>query len=226
MVAQTQEPQESSAVLGLGAQVEDKLPGGTSRPVVCRERSFVPEDCSDVELLRAHVRGQRHAFAELLRRHNDHLWQTALRTSYTREDAADSLQDALLSAHRTAASFRGEAEVRSWLHAIVVNACLDRIRRNKTRRAISLSPETMPEPKDERDEMAELEMSMVIDRALFALPPEQRTALVAVDVEGYSVAEAAALLGVAEGTIKSRCARARQRLQLRLDFLRDPGNRS
>ncbi|MEV6334433.1 RNA polymerase sigma factor SigM [Nocardia vinacea] len=196
-----------------------------SRPVAFRERSFVPDELTDVELLQAHVRGQRHAFAELLRRHNDHLWQTALRTSYTREDAADSLQDALLSAHRTAATFRAEAEVRSWLHAIVVNACLDRIRRNKTRRAVSLSPETMPEPKDTRDDIAELEMSLVIDRALFTLPEEQRAALVAVELEGRSVAETAALLGVPVGTIKSRCARGRQRLQERLEFLRDPGNR-
>ncbi|WSF99252.1 RNA polymerase sigma factor SigM [Nocardia vinacea] len=199
--------------------------GGKSRPVAFRERSFVPDELTDVELLQAHVRGQRHAFAELLRRHNDHLWQTALRTSYTREDAADSLQDALLSAHRTAATFRAEAEVRSWLHAIVVNACLDRIRRNKTRRAVSLSPETMPEPKDTRDNIAELEMSLVVDRALFTLPEEQRAALVAVELEGRSVAETAALLGVPEGTIKSRCARGRQRLQERLEFLRDPGNR-
>ncbi|MFI9507517.1 RNA polymerase sigma factor SigM [Nocardia sp. NPDC052566] len=190
-----------------------------------RERSFVLDELSDIELLRAHVDGRKHAFAELLRRHHDHLWQIALRTSYTREDAADSLQDALLSAHRTAGSFRGEAEVRSWLHAIVVNACLDRIRRNKTRKAVSLSPETMPEPSDERDDFAELEMSLVVDRALFSLPAEQRTALVAIDLEGYSVTEAAAMLGVPEGTIKSRCARARQRLKERLEFLRDPGNR-
>lgn len=209
----------------MSSEVNEELGRGASQPVMFRERSLELGERTDVELLRAHVAGQRHAFAELLRRHNDHLWQTALRTSYTREDAADSLQDALLSAHRTAGSFRAEAEVRSWLHAIVVNACLDRIRRNKTRRALSLSPESMPEPKDIRDEMAEVEMSMVIDRALFSLPPDQRTALVAVDVEGYSVAEAAALLGVPEGTIKSRCARARQRLKERLDFLRDPGNR-
>ena len=207
------------------SELNEDSHGGKSRPVAFRERSFVPDELTDVELLQAHVRGQRHAFAELLRRHNDHLWQTALRTSYTREDAADSLQDALLSAHRTAATFRAEAEVRSWLHAIVVNACLDRIRRNKTRRAVSLSPETMPEPKDTRDDIAELEMSLVIDRALFTLPEEQRAALVAVELEGRSVAETAALLGVPEGTIKSRCARGRQRLQERLEFLRDPGNR-
>lgn len=211
--------------MGLSSELNEDSRGGKSRPVTNRARSFVPDDMSDVDLLRAHVGGQRHAFAEILRRHNDHLWQTALRTSYTREDAADSLQDALLSAHRTAGSFRAEAEVRSWLHAIVVNACLDRIRRNKTRRAVSLSPETIPEPADERDEFAELEISLVVDRALFALPPDQRTALVAIDLEGYSVADAAVMLGVPEGTIKSRCARARQRLQEHLEFLRDPGNR-
>jgi RNA polymerase sigma-70 factor (ECF subfamily) len=211
--------------LALSSEVNEELGRGASRPVMCHERSLVLGECTDVELLQAHVSGRRHAFAELLRRHHDHLWQTALRTSYTREDAADSLQDALLSAHRTAGAFRAESQVRSWLHAIVVNACLDRIRRNKTRRALSLSPESMPEPRDERDEMAAVEMSMVIDRALFSLPPEQRTALVAVDVEGYSVAEAAALLGVPEGTIKSRCARGRQRLKEQLHYLRDPGNR-
>jgi len=211
--------------LVLPSELNEESHGGKARPVAFRERSFIPDELTDAELLRAHVRGQRHAFAELLRRHNDHLWQTALRTSYTREDAADSLQDALLSAHRTAASFRAEAEVRSWLHAIVVNACLDRIRRNKTRRTVSLSPETMPEPKDTRDDIAELEMSLVIDRALFTLPEDQRAALVAVELEGRSVAETAALLGVPEGTIKSRCARGRHRLQERLEFLRDPGNR-
>ncbi|MBF6286955.1 RNA polymerase sigma factor SigM [Nocardia cyriacigeorgica] len=193
--------------------------------VLARGGSLVLGAAADAELLRAHAAGTPHAFAELLRRHNDHLWQTALRTSYTREDAADSLQDALLSAHRTAGSFRAESEVRSWLHAIVVNACLDRIRRNKTRRAFSLTPENMPEPIEERDEISRMEMSMVVDRALFSLPPDQRTAIVAVDLEGYSVADAAVLLGVPEGTIKSRCARARQRLAERLEFLRDPGNR-
>ncbi|WP_019932020.1 RNA polymerase sigma factor SigM [Nocardia sp. BMG111209] len=176
-------------------------------------------------MLTAHVAGDRHAFGVLFRRHYDRLWQLALRTSYTPEDAADSLQDALLSAHRNAGSFRGDAGVGSWLHRIVVNACLDRIRRNKSRHSLSLSDEAVGEPAAARDEFAELEMSMVVDAALFALPPEQRTALVAVDLERYTVAEAAAMLGVAEGTIKSRCARGRERLKQHLDFLREPGNR-
>ncbi len=180
---------------------------------------------SDFELLQAHARGVPHAFAVLLRRHQDHLWQTAVRISYTREDAADALQDALLSAHRTAGTFRAEAEVRSWLHTIVVNACLDRIRRNKARPSVAVAPEYLADIRTEGDSYAHVEVTITLDRALFELPPDQRAALVAVDMEGYSVAEAAALLGVPAGTIKSRCARARQRLQKSLEFLRDPGNR-
>jgi RNA polymerase sigma-70 factor (ECF subfamily) len=179
---------------------------------------------SDVDLLRAHTRGDRYAFAELMRRHYSHLWQVALRTSYSREDAADALQDAMLSAHRTAASFRAEAAVRSWLHAIVVNACLDRIRRNKVRATVPLADDDGAA--DTRDDMALLETSIIVDKALFTLPPEQRAALVAVDLEGYSVTDAAALLGIPVGTVKSRCARARLKLAERLAFLRDPGNRA
>nr|WP_286013960.1 RNA polymerase sigma factor SigM [Nocardia sp. CDC159] len=203
----------------------ERSSGGSSESPTVRRRSFELGEATDRQLLDAHVTGNPNAFAVLFRRHYDHLWQVALRTSYTAEDAADSLQDALLSAHRNAGGFRGEAEVRSWLHRIVVNACLDRIRRNKSRASVSLSDESISEPAAERDDIAQREMSMVVDAALFTLPDDQRAALVAIDMEGYTVAEAAQLLGVAEGTIKSRCARGRKRLQQELRFLRNPGNR-
>ena len=113
----------------------------------------------------------------------------------------------LLSAHRKAAKFRGDAAVRSWLHTIVVNACLDRIRRNKSRSAFSLSSENAEEPRDHRDYAATVDMSLTVrNRHWHQLPPEQRAAVVAVDVEGYPVAEAAERLGVPVGTVKSRCA--------------------
>lgn len=183
------------------------------------------DSTTDTDLLRAHAGGAPHAFAELLRRHNDHLWQTAVRVSYTPEDAADSLQEALLSAHRNAGSFRAESGVRTWLHRIVVNACLDRIRRNRAQRAVVLPPEVWPEISDRSDEYSRIDISIVLERALFQLPPDQRAAVVAVDVEGYSVADAAELLGVPVGTVKSRCARARQRLKAELDSLDAEGNR-
>ncbi len=150
---------------------------------------------------------------------------TARRTSYTTEDAADALQEALLSAHRTAASFRADAAVRSWLHKIVVNACLDRIRRNRSRPTVSLPDGDSFDPADSRDPMATVETSIEVHKALMTLAPEQRAAVVAVDMEGYSVADAARLLGVPAGTVKSRCARGRLKLAVHLEFLRYDGNR-
>ncbi len=86
---------------------------------------------TDAELLAAHVSGDRYAFEELFYRHHRQLYRLAVLTSRNRDDAADALQDALLSAHRTARAFRHDSAVSSWLYRIVVNACLDRLRRNK-----------------------------------------------------------------------------------------------
>lgn len=179
---------------------------------------------TDSQLLAAHAAGEPRAFAELLGRHQDHLWHTARRTSYTVQDAEDALQEALLSAHRTAATFREDAAVRSWLHKIVVNACLDRIRRNRARPTVPLLEGEASEPVDTRDAMADRETSLTIEDALATLPPEQRAAIVVVDLEGYSVADAAVRLGVPEGTVKSRCSRARSKLAQQLRHLRQEGN--
>ena len=98
---------------------------------------------SDVDLLAAHNNGDPHAFAELFRRHKDRLWAVALRTLRDREEAADALQDAMISAFRGAASFRAESQVTTWLHRIVVNACLDRVRRQQARPTVPL-PDSGP----------------------------------------------------------------------------------
>ncbi|MGH8880276.1 MAG: sigma-70 family RNA polymerase sigma factor, partial [Stackebrandtia sp.] len=85
-----------------------------------------PLDAPDAELLRRHATGgDRDAFGELFRRHRDRLWAVALRTLSDPEEAADALQDAMIKAYRAAAKFRGDSAVTTWLHRIVVNACLD-----------------------------------------------------------------------------------------------------
>ncbi|MFM7148184.1 MAG: sigma factor, partial [Actinomycetales bacterium] len=80
---------------------------------------------SDADLLARHVAGDPTAFTVLIQRHRDRLWAVALRTTQNPDDAADALQDALLSAFRRADTFRGESAVTTWLHRIVVNASLD-----------------------------------------------------------------------------------------------------
>jgi RNA polymerase sigma-70 factor, ECF subfamily len=177
---------------------------------------------SDADLLRAHVAGDAAAFEELVRRHRDRLWAVALRTMRDREDAADALQDALISAYKAAGSFRGDSAVTTWLHRIVVNACLDRMRRRHSRATVQLPEDGPHEPADTRDRLAERDTRMAVDEALGQLPVEQRAAVVLVDVEGWSVAETAAMLGVPEGTVKSRCARGRARLAVLLGHLRNP----
>ena len=162
---------------------------------------------SDAELLAAHVAGDRYAFDELFHRHQRQLHRLARLTTRTPEDAEDALQDAMLSAHRGAGSFRHDAAVGSWLHRIVFNACLDRLRRTKAHPTAPLE-DIYPVA----DRTAQVETAIVVQRALMRLPVEQRAAVVAVDMQGYSVADTAALLGVAEGTVKSRCSRARLRL--------------
>ncbi|HST65197.1 MAG TPA: RNA polymerase sigma factor SigM [Mycobacteriales bacterium] len=177
---------------------------------------------SDLELLRAHADGDPGAFEEIVRRHRDRLWAVALRTRREPEEAADALQDALISAYRAAGSFRGDSAVTTWLHRIVVNACLDRMRRRQVRSTVPLPEEGPGEPADRRDRVAERDTAMVIEDALGRLPVEQRAAIVLVDIEGYSVADTAAMLNVAEGTVKSRCARGRARLAVLLGHLRNP----
>jgi RNA polymerase sigma-70 factor (ECF subfamily) len=172
-------------------------------------------DRSDVSLLRDHVEGDPDAFAELVQRHRDRLWAVALRTTADPEEASDAVQDALISAFRRAETFRGDAQVTTWLHRIVVNACLDRMRRRA-------SKSTEPLPDDDRsrelaapagDDTAETaERRADVLAALRQLNEDQRAALVLVDMEGYSVDEAAEILGCAPGTVKSRCARGRVRL--------------
>ncbi|HEY6747118.1 MAG TPA: RNA polymerase sigma factor SigM [Mycobacteriales bacterium] len=177
---------------------------------------------SDLELLRAHAAGDAGAFEEIVRRHRDRLWAVALRTMREPEEAADALQDALISAYKAAGSFRGDSAVTTWLHRIVVNACLDRIRRRQVRSTVPLPEEGPGEPADVRDRVAERDTAMAIEEALGRLPAEQRAAIVLVDIEGYSVADTAAMLKVAEGTVKSRCARGRTRLAILLGHLRNP----
>jgi RNA polymerase sigma-70 factor (ECF subfamily) len=180
-------------------------------------------ESSDRELLDAHVAGDPQAFGRLFTRHRSRLWAVALRTTGNPEDAADALQEAMISAFRGAGSFRGDAAVTTWLHRIVVNACLDRLRRRTVRAA-----DPLPEDLEERAARGDLlaaseagdpaegvvaaERRHLLLAALHELPPDQMAALVLVDLEGYPVSEAAAILETAPGTVKSRCARGRARL--------------
>lgn len=181
---------------------------------------------TDHELMAAHVAGDPHAFEELVRRHRDRLWAVALRTTGDPEEAADGLQEALISAYRNAGSFRGDSKVTTWMHRVVVNACLDRLRRRAARPSVPLPDNdgdfggaALADPKDQ---LGSKELRIEIEKALDELPYDQRAAIVLVDIEGYSVDEAAEILACPSGTVKSRCARGRAKLAVRLATVRNP----
>jgi RNA polymerase sigma-70 factor (ECF subfamily) len=182
---------------------------------------------SDRDLLRQHIQGDTEAFGVLFVRHRERLWAVALRTLGDQEEAADALQDAMISAFRRAADFRGESAVTTWLHRIVVNACLDRIRRRAARPAASGMDEqtldVLAQGSALADPGTDKDTALDVLAALRTLAPQQRAALVLVDMLGYPVADTAAILGISEGTVKSRCARGRARLLPLLAHLRGTG---
>jgi RNA polymerase sigma-70 factor, ECF subfamily len=194
---------------------------------------LAPGEPSDGVLLRRHAHGDPEAFGLLFKRHSGRLWAVALRITCDPDDAADALQEAMISAFRRAGDFRGDSAVTTWLHRIVVNASLDLLRRRASRPVgWSGDPDELPvpEPRQLHDSSAATDSRLDVNAALRMLPPPQRAALVLVDMLGYPVAAAALILGVSEGTVKSRCARGRAKLLPRLSHLRSDypaeGNRT
>lgn len=154
--------------------------------------------------------GDHRAFAELVRHYDHRLRALAFRLLQDRDAMDDALQDAYVKAFRALGGFRTGAAPGTWLYRIVYNACLDELRRRRRRPAQPFD--------DTMDEMVEtatpavdagLTGSARLERALAALPADQRAALVLVDAEGYDYAAAAEVLGVQPGTIGSRVSRAR-----------------
>lgn len=163
----------------------------------------------DLALLKAHCSGDPDAFTELVRRHRDRLWRAALVLLRDREDAADAVQDALIRAFRSASTFRAEAQVATWLHSIVIRVCMDRIATRRRRATCPLTEERAPRVEDTGDAFLD---ELVITEVVRDLPDDQRESFVRVDLLGFSFADTAAELGIPEGTVKSRRARAKVRV--------------
>jgi RNA polymerase sigma-70 factor (ECF subfamily) len=167
------------------------------------------EPAHDAALISAYLAGDHEAFGELFQRHQGHLWAVSLRICGNPDDAADALQDGLIRAMRGANQFQGRAAAGTWLHRIITNAAIDLLRARHPVVGLDELPELIDRTEPSQESW---ETGMDLERAFAAIPAEARVALYLVDYEGWTVAEAAATLGVAPGTIKSRCSRGRARL--------------
>ena len=173
-------------------------------------------------------RGDTAAFEALVTPCESRLWALCWRMLGDREEAKDALQEIMVKAWRSIGGFDGKSAVSTWLYRIGVNHCNDILRRRKQRRTESLdslredtgfdppAPEEGPAEALERKEKRE-----AVRRAIGELPPDQRVPLVLFALERRSYEEIAELTGVGLGTVKSRIARARDKLA---KMLREDGN--
>ncbi|WP_025272896.1 RNA polymerase sigma factor SigM [Haloglycomyces albus] len=180
-------------------------------------------DLPDAQLLDRHVNGDREAFGELFRRHRNRLWAVAVRTLGNPDDAAEALQDSMIKAYQSARGFKGKSAVSTWLHRIVVNSCLDRIRSNQRRRALA-ERNIRENPEEAYVNHEDVSLSVTVRQALQELPANQRTILVYVDMLGYPVDEVAEILSIRPGTVKSRAARGRKKMASHLRSVGWDGN--
>jgi RNA polymerase sigma factor (sigma-70 family) len=171
----------------------------------------VPARDPDEPLVRRAQRGDAFAFERLVDRHQHRLFTLAARLTGSRDDAADVVQEAFVRAWTGLSRFRGQSLFSTWLYRICANAAHDERER---RRAVPADVDaTVP---DARDRFADRELGSALQAALDALEEPYRTVLVLHDVLGCPYGEIAEIVGVAEGTVKSRLFRGRTELARRL----------
>ncbi len=176
---------------------------------------------SDAELMEQVATGDRStrnaAFHELVDRHRDRVHAICHRYFRDRTDAEDATQETFLTVLRRAGTFRGEAQVSTWMYRVAVNTCHD-MARHRARRPqtpvedIGLVSDLRGETHSDEEQLAALELSDVLREALATLDEETRGLLVLCTVEQVPYAEVAEAYGIAVGTVKSRVHRARAKL--------------
>ena len=173
----------------------------------------------DELLLRRAQRGDPEAFGRLMEPLEQLVWRVCWHYTGDREASSDCGQEAMIRIWRALDSYRGDCAFESWVYRIAANCCMDWLRKKKRDRSVSMEPmrdqgfdpaDTSPGTeaqviaKDERRRLRE---------AIALLPEDQREALVLTQLERVSYEEAARMLDVSEGTVKSRVNRAKARLK-------------
>lgn len=174
-------------------------------------------DDAEIGLVAQAQAGDTRAFAALVRQYQNRVFRFILRLSANREDAMDLTQETFMKAHQALPAWQPKAQFRTWLLRIAHNTTLDLLRR---RQRISFVPygelaadeqdPALPDPAPQPDErLASRQSIQLLDLALRELPIEHREILLLRELEDLSYTEIAATLDIAEGTVKSRLARAR-----------------
>lgn len=185
---------------------------------------------SEQELVRRAKEGENDAFAQLVRDNEKRIYNLTLRMTGNPEDAMDLAQETFLNAWKGLKFFKGDSAFSTWVYRLASNACIDHLRRQKRRQAMSVTL-SLDEDEEERQadipderfrpetELERKELQRAVERGLRRLTDEHRQVLVMREVNGLSYQEIGDVLDLEAGTVKSRIARAR--LALRKILLED-----
>lgn len=177
---------------------------------------------ADAKLVEAARRGDRQAIDELLERYEPSIYRFGLRMCGDEETAREVLQETMLAAFRNLPGFRGDAALSTWLFQIARSFCIKQRRRPPLPPADDTDLPDAASPPDAQ--LHAQRIGRALATAIAALPVEQREAIVLRDVEGLSAQEAAVVVGVEVGALKSRLHRARMALRERLANLVERGD--
>lgn len=156
------------------------------------------------------AQGDERAVRWILQKYRERVVRLAAQVMRNSRDAEDVAQEAFVKAFRQLGQFRGEVSFYAWLYRIVINLCLDRMRRKSTKLETSLDTETlsaMSAPRVDTDER------MVIEQIINSLSPPIRAALVLREIEGLEYSEIAEVLNIPVGTVRSRLSAAREQFR-------------
>jgi RNA polymerase sigma-70 factor (ECF subfamily) len=181
----------------------------------------------EAALVSAAQLGDGDAFSVLVNQYNRNVYRLALRITGNREDAEDSLQDALLKAYCNLKRFQGQSRFYTWLVRITMNEALMRLRRRRSDRQLPLedlhvtedgvAPRQLEDSSSDPEKLyADVELHEALARALGSISPRLSRAILLQSVEDFTVKETAETLGLSVAAVKSRLARARRRLRQRL----------
>jgi RNA polymerase sigma factor (sigma-70 family) len=174
----------------------------------------VASDGPDEDWVRRAQAGDRKAFSELVRRHQNRVYRYLLRMLGSHDDALELTQDAFVKTWQALPQWQPEAQFRTWLFRIANNTALDALRRRKLVEFVPLedsfdAPGSEPGPERQAQAMQEVRQ---LEANLKKLAPEHRQMLLLREVEEMSYEEIGRVLSLSEGTVKSRLSRARSAL--------------
>jgi len=175
---------------------------------------------TDIELIEGCKRGDMTAFKQLYERHKLKMYTIALKMHGNREDAEDSIQEAFVLLYKKLNTFRGKSAFSTWFYRIVVNTCLNKLRKKKEKLKLDLH-DSSPEIPQEDGRNGDVSLKALLDTEIKNLSPGYRAVFVLYEVEGFTHREIAEILKINEGTSKSQLHAAKLYLRKRLEPYRE-----